>query len=86
MSVSQLTLWHTLVAHADPVQVANSSHLCGPTHIQEYVDKLEPDRYIVHTDHDNCLAIGFSIIAEQHVLFHDALKLFFLRLDVLQAL
>ena len=75
-----------MLAHADPVQVVNLSQLCGTTHIQEYVDKLKPDRDIVHTDHENCLAIGFSIIAEQHVLFHDALKLFFLRLDVLQAL
>ena len=67
MQISQLTLWHTLVAHADPVQVVNLAYLCGPTHIQKYVVKFEPGRYIVHTDHDNCLAIGFSIIAKQHV-------------------
>ena len=47
MLISQLTLWHTLVAHADPVQVVHLAHLCGPTHIQEYAHKLEPD-YATH--------------------------------------
>ena len=66
---SSSTLWHTLVAHADPVQVANSSHLCGPTHIQEYVNKLEPQVQFIN----HFLAIGFAVIANNTFLLSTVL-------------